>query len=194
MEKGATMGEVAKNMYNMSPHFLSHNYYIGASIEKPATIGDNETNGGQKKPLVTPFGGAGGALTLSAIILSSQSQIIAFFTEALNSAILMEYSGAEVLGVMFIVLFLLFVSISPVREIITTQAGEGTGWRLTLAMAIDFFSRAIMLLTFGFAAQYLKIVWAHLGMTLAEILTSTISLGFFWLGAYAFYLSQFETE
>lgn len=170
--------------------------FMGAKEEeedkpKQSNKEDDEAEDDKEEALVTPFGGAAGVLTLTAIISQSSSQIIAFFTEQINIAILADYSGGEVLAVLFIVMFLLLAAIGPIRKLVSTQAGKGKGWRLTLGMFVDFVARISLLLTFGFAARYLAITWARLGLNLAEKIVTTASLAFAFFGAYAFYLSQY---
>ena len=145
-----------------------------------------------QKPLVTPFGGAAGVMTLSTIVSQSSSQIIAFFTEQVNGAILSEYSGGEVLAILFIVMFLLLTVMGPIRKLVSTKAGKGFGWRLTLGMFIDFLSKIIILMAFGYAARYMGITWSRLGLNLAEKIVTTASLAFVFFGIYAFYLSQYK--
>lgn len=147
----------------------------------------------KKSPLITPFGGANGVLTLTAIISQSSSQIIAFFTEQVNGAILSEFSGGEVLAIFFIVMFLLLAIVGPLRKLVSTKAGKGFGWRLTLGMFLDFVSKIAILLAFGYAARYMGITWTRLGLNLSEKIITTISLAFVFFGAYAFYLSQFTS-
>jgi len=145
----------------------------------------------QRKPLITPFAGTAGILSMAALVSQMSSQIIAFFTQTVNGAILSEFSGQEVLGIMFIVLILLALGLDPVRTLVATQAGEGSGWRLALGMAIDLFARFILLLVLGFAAMYLSIIWGREGFTLAEVFATTFAVGTFFLGAYAFYLIEY---
>lgn len=153
---------------------------------------DNDENE-NKEPLVTPFGGAKGVLTLTAVISQSSSQIIAFFTEQVNGAILSEFSGGEVLAIFFIVMFLLLSVVGPLRKLVSTKAGKGFGWRLTLGMFLDFVSKIVILLAFGYAARYLGITWTRLGLNLSEKIITTVSLAFIFFGIYAFYLSQYTS-
>lgn len=193
-------------------------YFIGDDSNRNKKNNNNNNNGGgqssgpsnantrenpqqqqkeeeeEEEELVTPFGGPGGSLTLEVIISQSSSQIIAFFTQQLNTAILADFSGGEVLAVLFMIMFLLLAAVGPVRKLISTEAGKGYGWRLTLGSFIDFIARISLLLAFDFASRYLAITWMRLGFNLSEKIITTVTLAFSFFGAYSFYLSQYSVH
>lgn len=156
--------------------------------KKEKERGEEKQEEEEDEELVTPFGRPGSKLP--EIISRSSSLIISFFTEQLNAAILADFSGGEVLAVFFIVMSLVLAVAGPIRKLISTRAGKGYGWRLTLGMFIDFVTTISVVMTFGFAARYLGVTWSRLGFNLQEKIVTTLTLAFSFFGAYAFYLSQ----
>jgi len=179
-----------------SPHqIVQGNALVGASESASHSTGTtssgNANSNQQQRPLITPFAGVGGALTVAALIVQLSNVIISFFSDVLNKSILAEYSSEEVLGIMIMVLVLLVIGLDPVRNLVARTAWEGYGWRLALGMEIDVFARFVVLLVFGFVALYVGIIWSREGLTLSEQFATTFALSFFAMGMYAFYLMQY---
>ena len=158
--------------------------------------GDVEKGGkdaSKEKPYSTPFG-TGEVLTIGAMIAQMWLLLTSFFTDSINGAILSEYSGEEVLGIMFLVVFLWFTAAPTLQRIASTVPAEGLGWRMVWVMAIQFFSKLVLLIAVGYAALFLKIMWVRAGLLLVELLFITAVLAMYAFGAYAYFLLREKVQ
>ena len=174
-----------------SKHHRDSTAHVMLHLQENLPIGDptSKKNVSKKKKKLysTPFG-TGDVLTVGAMVAQMWLLITSFFTDAINGAILSEFSGEEVLGIMFLVVFLWFSIAPTLRRIAETVPAEGLGWRMVWVMAVDFFSRLVLLIAFGYAAIFLKMMWIRESLTLVEILFTTAVLAMYGFAFYAYVL------
>ena len=189
-------GVSAHNLLELEEYMFAggHDEESGAKNPSPKDTKKGEKTS-KEKPYASPFS-SGDVLTVGAMIAQMWLLGTSFFTDSINAAILEEYSGEEVLGIMFLSVFLWF-SVAPVlRRIAVSVPAEGIGWKEMWVMAVDFMSRIILLLTFGYAAIFLKTMWFRSGLILVEILFITAVLALYGFGFYAIILkwAQLKTK
>jgi hypothetical protein len=173
----------------MAHHSVQEQLEIGEYLFAGAHEAEHKGKKNEKPPYVTPFGTVE---TLSAVAMIAQmwTLLTSFFTDSINGAILAEFSGEEVLWIMFLVVFLWFSIAPTLQRIALTVPKEGFGWRMTWVMSIQFLSRVVLLIAFGYAAIFLKDMWIRAGLLLIELLFITAVLALYAFGAYAYFLSQ----
>jgi len=167
--------------------------YAGGDVgEKSVSNGPTKTKK-KDEHYPSPFG-SGDVITVTAMIAQMWLLITSFFTDSINAAILTEYTGEEVLGIMFLSVFLWFSLAPTLRRIAVTVPAEGIGWKKVWVMAVDFLSRIILLVAFGYAAILLKTMWVRSGLVLVEILFVTAVLALYGFGFYAVALMWTQME
>lgn len=164
-----------------------------ASKEKQETEEEESSSRNSSSNYVTPFG-AVRILTVAGMIAQMWAVITSFFTDAVNEAILSEYSGEEVLGIMLLVVFLWFMISPVIQKFVMWFFVEGMGWNMMWVMLIQYLSKIILLVAFGYAAILLKQMWVRAGLLLVELLFITIVLALYAFGAYAYFIARQQIQ